>query len=365
MEAAMKRPKFMRERNTDWVKELQERVRSAVRSSDKRVKRKMHIKAALMAGVYLTAYFGMLFFSESLAAMFSWFALLGVVLIVLFLNTAHDLAHNTFLKSKKWNQRFMYLFDFLGDDHVIWKTRHVVYHHSYSNVQHWDKDIRQSKMVRILPNAVYRNFHKYQHVYMPVLYLFYTIHVSFIRDFYDMFHKNGLMKTHGAAKERKIARFILFKIINLTHLLVIPMLVVPQAWYWVFAGFVVMHFAGSMVAVVNLVSAHVGEDAVFVKENDDNVIEHSWREHQLITTTDFATQSKLVTYLTGGFNHHVAHHLFPSISHGHYEKITAIIVELDKKYGLDYKSLSLSKALITHWHLLRNNSVKPGEVFAE
>lgn len=365
MEARAVHPKFRRETNAPWVKELNALVRASVTQNDDQVKRKMHIKAGLLAAVYLSAYVGLIFFSNSLGAMFSWFMLLGVALIIFFLNTAHDLAHDTFFKSKKLNKQFMYLFDFLGDDHTIWKIRHVVYHHSYSNVKHWDKDIRQSKMVRILPNAVYRSFHQYQHVYMPFLYLFYTIHVSFIRDFYDMFHKDGLMSVHGAPKEKKVGRFLLFKLINLTHLLFIPMLVLPHAWYLVFAGFVAMHFAGSMVAVVNLVSAHVGEDAVFVEENEDNVIDHTWREHQLITTTDFATNSKLVTYLTGGFNHHVAHHLFPNVSHGHYATITSIITDLDKKYNLNYKSLGLGKALLTHWHLLRNNSVAPAELFAE
>ena len=143
------------------------------------------------------------------------------------------------------------------------------------------------------------------------------------------------------------------------------MLALPLAWYWVLTGFIVMHISGSIIAAIALVSAHVGEHAVFIKAEEDNTIPHSWQEHQLLTTTDFATNSHVLTCLLGGFNHHVAHHLFPNVSHGHYATITRMICEMDQKYGLNYKSIRLGTALLTHFRLLKNNSIDPTEIFDE
>jgi len=365
MESKRSHPKFKPQNKAPWIGELKQQVQQWVKNNDSRVKNNMHVKAGMMVLCYLLAYGGLLFFSSQLWAMFGWYMLLGICLIILFLNTAHDIAHNTFFRSAKLNRLFLFVFDILGDDHTIWKTRHVNFHHSYSNIQDWDMDIRQTKTVRILPNAVYMKFHRYQHIYMPFLYLFYTIHVSYYRDFYDLFNKNGLMNKHGDPRKKNVPRFIFFKFLNLSHLLLIPMLIIPLAWYLVLSGFIVMHLTGSIIAASALVSAHVGEDAVFMKAGDNNIIPHSWQEHQLITTTDFATNSRVLTYLIGGFNHHVAHHLFPNVSHGHYARITRMICEMDKKYRLNYKSLALGSALLTHFRLLRNNSIDPTELFDE
>jgi linoleoyl-CoA desaturase len=53
------------------------------------------------------------------------------------------------------------------------------------NVLGWDMDIRQSPLVRIMPQAPYQLVPPLSYLYMPFLYFFYTIHVSYYRDFYD------------------------------------------------------------------------------------------------------------------------------------------------------------------------------------
>jgi|GEM_PF-5589160 len=104
-----------------------------------------------------------------------------------------------------------------------------------------------------------------------------------------------------------------------------------QVRQWVLSGFIVMHMTANVIAAIALVSAHVGEHAVFIR----------------------------------GFNHYVANHLFPIVSHGHYRRITQMICAMDKKYRLNYKSVSLEDSLRTHFRLLKNNSIKPTELFHE
>jgi linoleoyl-CoA desaturase len=246
---------------------------------------------------------------------------------------------------------------------VIWKRRHVYYHHIFPNVRDWDMDIRQSPAVRIYPQARFRWHHRYQYLYMPMLYFFYTLHVAWYRDFYDLYGKNGLVNEAGIKNEISLKRFYFYKFVHLAIFLFVPMVVIDQPAFLVFLGFVAMHMTGSIVAAIALISSHVGEDAVFV-EAKDNRIPHSWMQHQLITSTDFATTNPFVTQLFGCFNHHVAHHLFPSVSHGHYPAITRLVVKLSNRHNLGYKCISLSHALVTHVRLLKNNS-NPENLFDE
>ena len=42
----------------------------------------------------------------------------------------------------------------------------------------------------------------------------------------------------------------------------------------------------------------------------------------MYTTANFATDSKLAAFFTGGLNQQVEHHLFPNICHVHYKKLS-------------------------------------------
>jgi linoleoyl-CoA desaturase len=83
---------------------------------------------------------------------------------------------------------------------------------------------------------------------------------------------------------------------------------------------------------------------------------YSWSHHQVLTVIDFATKNPVLNLLFGGFNHHVTHHLFPSICHIHYPKLTPIIAQTCKEFGLDYRhESSFLNAYFAHYRLLKNN----------
>lgn len=94
----------------------------------------------------------------------------------------------------------------------------------------------------------------------------------------------------------------------------------------------------------------------FPQPDDEGKLSHTWAEHQLIVTSDFAPNSKIVTSLMGGFNLHVVHHLFPTVSHSHYPTLTKIVRQTAADFGITYQSMSLGEAMISHWKLLRKNS---------
>ena len=80
--------------------------------------------------------------------------------------------------------------------------------------------------------------------------------------------------------------------------------------------------AGMALSVVFQV-AHCLEEAEFpLPPAIAGRIDNAWAVHQVETTVDFARRSRVVTWLVGGLNFQIEHHLFPRISHVHYPAIS-------------------------------------------
>ena len=86
----------------------------------------------------------------------------------------------------------------------------------------------------------------------------------------------------------------------------------------------------------------------------DGHIENNWAIHQLLNTTDFSPKSKLFSWFIGGLNYQVEHHLFPTISHVHYKKISKFVAELATKYKLPYHvEGNFFVAVRSHYRMLK------------
>ena len=71
-------------------------------------------------------------------------------------------------------------------------------------------------------------------------------------------------------------------------------------------------------------------------------------------TRDFARRSKLITWPVGGLNHHLEHHLFPTICHIHYPAITKIVQEVCRDHGINCaEHASFWTGLAAHYRWLR------------
>jgi linoleoyl-CoA desaturase len=67
-----------------------------------------------------------------------------------------------------------------------------------------------------------------------------------------------------------------------------------------------------------------------------NLVNKNWHVYQLQTTCDFAHGNKLVSYLIGGLNYQVEHHLFPHVCHVHYPAISSIVKQTATEFGVPY-----------------------------
>ncbi|SMO44129.1 fatty acid desaturase family protein [Solitalea koreensis] len=352
--------KFKKESADDFYPTIKKRVNEYFEQNNlsKLAPASYFIKISSFILLYFFVYFNLIFNVTSLRGLFFSFILLGFLVFFIFLNVVHDAAHGSIFKKKQSNHVLLYFLEMFGTSNYIWRIRHLESHHIYPNIFGLDTDIKQSDLVRISNQHPFKIHHQFQHLYMPILYFIYTLNWTIVRDFRDITSDNIGPKVNIKHPWEQVVLLLFSKLFYFFYTLILPVLLLNFSFWAIFGAFLVMHFTTSFCAVFILVSSHVGEDAVFPKADENRYIDHTWAEHQLIVTADFAADNRLITTLVGGFNLHVVHHLFPHVSHAHYPVLTKILKETAAEFGLSYNSYTLKEALISHWKLLKKNSFK-------
>jgi linoleoyl-CoA desaturase len=102
-------------------------------------------------------------------------------------------------------------------------------------------------------------------------------------------------------------------------------------------SFIIFTLVAGFVLSMVFQLAHTVELTAFPVANEaTGRMEDEWAIHQIRTTANFATGNPIVSWLVGGLNFQIEHHLFPKISHVHYPAISKIIRQACKEYGLVY-----------------------------
>lgn len=313
------------------------------------------VKATLFFLLFIGLYLSILFVDMPVAVYFlSWFCM-GVLILFAAMSIIHDAAHGTF-SSKKWkNQLLLRFANVVGGDGYMYKYKHTISHHPYTNIPGLDIDLEQSAVVRVTPFTRSRSNHKHQFDYMKVLYPFYILFWVLVRDFkYYRMHRIGLVDAHHAPVHWII--LIFGKLFYVFYMLCVPVITSGISFGQVFAGFILMQLGSGFVAMFALLSNHVVEDSIFVLPDEKGNIPCSWGEHQLRTTDDYSPDSKMISFMFSGLNHHVAHHLFPKYCHVHYPIITKMLRETAAEFGLRYRYNSITGGLQSHFKLLKKLS---------
>ena len=218
-----------------------------------------------------------------------------------------------------------------------------------------DEDIDLDPLMRFSPDQKRKKFHRFQHIYAWFLYGFMTISWALDKDFQQLFRykRKGLLKIHKINFSKSFSFLICSKLFYYGYMLVLPIIVSPS-WWMALVGFFVMHFIAGFVLAIVFQCAHVVENADYPKPKDGGNMEHNWFAHQLHTTSNFASNSRLFSWFVGGLNFQVEHHLFPNICHVHYKKISPIVKKTAEEFGLPYHSFrTFFDALSCHTRQLK------------
>src|SRR3712207_4761451 len=82
-------------------------------------------------------------------------------------------------------------------------------------------------------------------------------------------------------------------------------------------GFLICTLVAGFILSIVFQLAHTVEHTEFPTAGNNKKMPDEWAIHQIKTTANFATKNRLISWLIGGLNFQIEHHLFPKISHIH------------------------------------------------
>jgi linoleoyl-CoA desaturase len=340
----------------DFIRETRREVEayladgSTRRSGYIRLYAKVPVAVGLMAGSWALLLFG----PSGLAPTALWFAGLAAGAILTGFCVQHDANHGASFGATRYNHLLGWTGDvLLGFSSYAWRVRHNVAHHTYTNIDGHDGDITQMPVARLVPGQPARPWYRFQHLYIWPLYSFMGLRLQTIGDFAAF--RRGTIGTSAIHAPRgwDLAAFIVGKLTFVTWTLVIPLLFYP--WWIVLVSFLGVSLVLSLTMVIIFQLAHCVEEAASPSPDDLRARPRVWAVHQVESTVDFCPRNPVLTWLLGGLNYQIEHHLFPRVPHTHYPQIARIVRRTAEKHGVRYTVQgSLRAAIGSHARHLRS-----------
>ncbi|MDR6566485.1 linoleoyl-CoA desaturase [Chitinophaga ginsengisegetis] len=320
---------------------------------------KLYIKTAVLIPVAVALYVSVLFISMPAILSVTLCALLGFVLASIGFNVMHDACHGSYSTNSKVNDTLGLTLNALGGNAFIWKQKHNIIHHTYTNVDGLDDDIGKSPLMRQCSTQKWVPMHRIQHIYVILIYAISSFAWVFIMDFVKYLSRKVYTTPLQPMKLTDHMVFWGSKVLYLAFYIALPIALVGwQAWA---IGFAVMHVVMGFTLAIVFQLAHVVEETEFeVVGEDAKVIENEWAIHQIKTTANFAPGHKIISWFVGGLNYQVEHHLFPRISHVHYPALSKIVAAKCAEHNLTYNSIpTMQGAVISHFRFMKALGAKP------
>jgi linoleoyl-CoA desaturase len=281
----------------------------------------------------------------------AFYLLSGLAQTFLLLNIAHDSNHNAISSVPAVNKTLNYVFDLCGINSYMWRILHHRGHHSCINLQGEDDALTGRGLLRFTPHEPRTALHRFQHLYVFFLYALFSLDYVFVRDFECFF-----FPTHGYLKRTRhpVREYLILfasKAFYVTYMLVLPIVLLGKSPLLVIAAFLLVHLVVGLSVALVFQTTHTVDNTYFpsTRSEFENGVYHIFA-----TTADYATANPLVSWLTGGLNHHIVHHLCPFVCHTHYAPLTRIVKETAEEFGVPYRqNPTMTRAIWHHLILLK------------
>jgi linoleoyl-CoA desaturase len=310
---------------------------------------KAPIALGLLIGSWSTLVFGRPGIAGGLAALAGLLA--GTTLVAFCIQ--HDANHGAYFRSRRWNHLVGWSADaLLGFSSYAWRVKHNVAHHTYTNVDGFDDDITQVPLARFTPTQSPRSWYRYQHLYIWPLYLLMGLRWQTVGDIAAFARGRVGRSALRFPRGWNLAGLVGGKAVFVCWSLAIPMLVYP--WWVVLAGYAGFAMVTSLIMATTFQLAHCVEEASFVSPDALRGAPRPWAVHEVETTVDFCPHNRVLTWMLGGLNFQIEHHLFPRVPHTHYPAIARIVERNCRLHGIRYNAQpSIFAALRSHVAHLR------------
>jgi linoleoyl-CoA desaturase len=324
----------------------------------------MYVKAAIILGWFVGSWAVLVFvvgnaWQGALAAVS-----LGLSIAAVGMCVQHDANHGAFSRHRWVNRALGATLDVMGVCSFIWRPKHNVGHHTFTNVESIDYDLDFGALARLSPRQTRRSWHRWQHLYLWFFYGFLLPKWVFHDDFVILKRRYIGVHRLPPPKRSGIVWFGFVKVFFVAWSFVVPAFFHP-IWLVVLFHFLAAFTLGATLGTIFQL-AHCNSDVEFPSATG-GPLTNDWATHQLETTADFAPRSRVITWFCGGLNFQVEHHLFPKICHLHYPALAKIVAETAARHGRRYVSQStLAAALGSHLrHLGAMGTASEGETVAQ
>ena len=296
---------------------------------------RMFLKTGVILAWLAVSYVLLIFFSTSLiVSIITAFALAQGFVLAGF-NMMHDGAHGSYSKSKKINWLMAFTLDLIGGSQMLWRQKHNLLHHTYTNISELDNDLHTSGLLRLSPHQPWQPWHRFQHLYAFPLYSLLTLSWVTFNDFLRFF--SGRIGDYPLRQPTAadVSLFFLTKIFYFGYMLVLPSFFHP--WLYVLIAFVGIHLIVGFTLAIVFQLAHTVEGNRFPKPDaHTGLIDNEWAIHEVETTANFAPNNNLATWYLGGLNFQIEHHLFSRMCHIHYPAISNIVKKTCREFAIPY-----------------------------
>ena len=303
---------------------------------DRRGRFGLYHKAPIAIGLMLVAWSVLIFANPGLLVGVLALGVLAFGAMLTAFSVQHDANHGAYFGRRRYDHLVGWSSDaLLGYSSYIWRVKHNVAHHTYTNVAGYDDDIDQEPFLRLQPGA------RAALVLPPAVHL----HLGAVRPVHAAHAVHGrLPRAHqrprrpeqrpssarlGARRATWPARSIF-----LAWILFIPLLVYP--WWVVLAAIVGVSCITGVVVALTFQLAHCMEEATFTTPEELAEERRIWAVHEVESTVNFCPRNRFLTWFLGGLNYQIEHHLFPRVPHVHYPHIASIVRRKAAEHGIRY-----------------------------
>ncbi len=308
------------------------------------------IKAFVFLAIFGAAFYTT-FQIDSFIILCLLYLTMGTSLLLLGINLGHDAAHHCITGNKKIDDLlFQFSFNINGMGSYYWQIRHNSSHHIFPNVLNYDSDLETTNLLLLHSSQKSHYWHKFQHIYATFLYMLSSILWILFIDFTFFFKKQQANLNFKKFQAYELAKMAVIKVNYLVIFVALPIYFSSFSTWQIISAFLIMHFlVSAFLTYTFFISHHVQEVPYIAAEESKQLVDDAWVHHQIITTIDFNADSPVANFIFGGFNLHIAHHIFPEVCHTHYPELTKIIKEVLAENKLDwYQSFSFFEGVSSH-----------------
>src|SRR5258708_11181182 len=312
-------------------------------------RRQLHVKAAVAFGLLAVGWSTLMFVPTGLLLGLVCFAGVVVGTMLVAFCVMHDADHGGYFRSRRLNHVLGWTADVgLGISSYAWRVKHNVAHHTYTNIDGYDADITQVPLARFMPTQPRRPWYRFQHLYIWPLYCCMVLRWQTAGDIAAL--RRGSIGRSALRWPRgwDLVGITMGKLIFVAWAIVVPLFVFP--WWLVVAGYVAFTMIMGLVTATTFQLAHCVEEAEFAAPSDLEARRRIWAVHEVETTVNFCPRNRVLTWILGGPNYQIEHHLFPRVPHTHYPRIAEIVRRNCELHGVRYSFQPTLRAALRSHH---------------